>query len=77
MRRNGLQKSGQVLEWAAQGGGGVTNPGGVQGMCRCGTKERGLVGNIGGRWFDQIVLEVFFKLSDSMNTLLSTKSVII
>jgi len=34
MRRNGLQKSGQVLEWAAQGGGGVTNPGGVQGRFR-------------------------------------------
>jgi len=27
-----FQKSGQALEWAAQGGGGVTNPGGVQGM---------------------------------------------
>jgi len=32
---------------AAQGGGGVTVPGGVQETCRCGTW---LVGSIGGRW---------------------------
>jgi len=37
-----------VLEWAAQGGGGVTIPGGVQEMCRHGTKGHGIVGNIGG-----------------------------
>ena len=29
---------GQVLEWAAQGGGGVTVPGDIQEMCRCGTE---------------------------------------
>ena len=39
-----------MLEWAAQGGGGVTNPGGVQGMFRCCVEGRGLVGNIGDRW---------------------------
>ena len=33
-----LQKSDWVLEWAAQGGGGVTAPGGAQEMFRCGTK---------------------------------------
>lgn len=32
-------------------GGGVTDTGGVQEAFRCGTKERGLVGNGGGgRW---------------------------
>ena len=40
---------GQALEWAAQGGGGITFPGGVQEMFRCCTKRRGLEGNIGGR----------------------------
>jgi len=32
-----LRKSGEALEWAAQGGGGVTVPGGVQEACTCGT----------------------------------------
>jgi len=32
------------------GSGGVTNPGGVQGTCRCCAEGRGLVGNIGRRW---------------------------
>ena len=44
-----IQKSDQVLEQAAQGGGGVTVPGGVQETFGCCTKGRGLVGNIGGR----------------------------
>ena len=38
-----LQKSGQMLEWAAQGSVGVTIPGGVQEPWRCGTKEHGSV----------------------------------
>ncbi len=38
-----LRKSGNALEQAAQGGGGVTVPGGVQEMCRCGIEEHGLV----------------------------------
>lgn len=31
-----LRKNGEVLELAAQGGGGVTVPRGVQEGCRCG-----------------------------------------
>jgi len=38
------------LAQAAQGGGGVTIPGGVQEMWRCGTEGRGLVGMVG--WTD-------------------------
>ena len=30
-----IGKSGQALEWAAQGGGGVTDPGGVRGTFEC------------------------------------------
>jgi len=37
----------QALEWVAQGGGGVTDPGGVQGTFgRC-VEGHGLVGTIG------------------------------
>ena len=43
-------ESGDALEQAVQGGGWVTIPGGVQKLCRCGSKEQGLVGNIGGGW---------------------------
>ena len=40
-----------MLEWAAQGDGGVSVPGGVQETRRCGTKgQQGLAGNAGGRW---------------------------
>jgi len=39
-----------VLEWAAQGGAGVTDPGGVPETFRCGTEGQGLVGIIGDRW---------------------------
>ena len=42
--------NGRALESAAQGGGGVTDPGGAQEMFRCCTEGHGLVGNIGGRW---------------------------
>ena len=34
----------QALEWPAQGGGGVTIPGGVQETFRCCTEGHGLVG---------------------------------
>ena len=44
------QKSGQALAQAAQGGGGVTDPGGVQETFRCCIERHGLVGNIGDRW---------------------------
>jgi len=44
------QKSGQALEWAAQGGDGVTKPGGAQETFRCFTERHGLVGNTGDMW---------------------------
>ena len=37
-----------MLEWAAQGGGGVTVPGSVQGMFRC-TRDVIQQGSVGGR----------------------------
>ena len=39
-----------MLEWAGQGGDGVTVPVGVQETWRCGSEGHGLVGNVGGRW---------------------------
>ena len=42
-----LQKGGQALKWAAQGGGGVTDPGGVQGMFGSCVEGHGLVRTIG------------------------------
>ena len=50
LRKVLLQKSGQALEWAAQGGAGVTIPSGVQEKFRCCTKGHGSVGNIGRSW---------------------------
>jgi len=38
------------LAKAAQGGGGVTIPGNVQELQRCGMWGYGLFDNIGGRW---------------------------
>ena len=38
-----------ALEWDAQGGGGVTIPGGIQEMFRCCTKKYSLKGNTGDR----------------------------
>jgi len=35
-----------VLEWAAQGGGGVSVPGGIHSTFRCCTEGHGLEGNI-------------------------------
>jgi len=42
-----LQKCAKALAQAAQGCGGVTIPGGVQEMHRCGTEGLGLVGMVG------------------------------
>ena len=39
-----------MLEWAAQGYGGVTVPGGVQETFRHCTEGRVLLGNIGDMW---------------------------
>ena len=41
-----LRKSGQALARAAQGGGRVTVPGGVQGKGKCGTEGCGLGGMV-------------------------------
>jgi len=38
--------SGRALEQAAQAGGGITIPGAVQKMCRCGTSGHGLAGMV-------------------------------
>ena len=38
-----FSESGQTLEWAAQGGGEVTNPGGVQGTFRCCVEGHALI----------------------------------
>ena len=48
---------------AAQGGGGVTVPGGVQEPCWCGTEGRGQ-----WAWWGGLVLDcmIFFNLNDSM-----------
>jgi len=39
-----------ALEWAAQGGGGVTDPGGVQGMLGHCVERRVLVRSTGDGW---------------------------
>jgi len=41
-----LSKSGEAVAQAAQGGGGVTGPGGVQEPWRCGAEGRVLVGMV-------------------------------
>ena len=41
---------GRKEEWAAQGGGGVTDPGGVQGTFGCCVEGYGLARTIGDRW---------------------------
>ena len=38
------------MEWAAQGGGGITNPGGVQGTFECCVEGHSLVRSIGDGW---------------------------
>ena len=43
-------KGGQALEWAAQGGGGVTDPGGAQGMFGRHVEGHGLVRTGGDGW---------------------------
>ena len=42
-----IGEGGQALEWAAQRGGGVTEPGGVQRAFGCGVEGHGLVRTIG------------------------------
>jgi len=45
-----LSMSGQTLEWAAQGGGGVTDPGGVQGAFVHCVEGHGLMRTIDYGW---------------------------
>ena len=55
-------RASQALEQAAQGGGGVTVPGGVQTTCRCGTSGYGLVGTmVLGGWWDSNDLTGLFQ----------------
>ena len=57
----------QALEWAAQGGGGVTDPG-VFKKC-LGSVLRDVVQweiLVIGDWLDWVILEVFSNLSDSV-----------
>jgi len=42
-----LRKSGDALKQVAQGDGSLSDPGGVQEACGCGTEGRGLVGMVG------------------------------
>jgi len=44
-----LRKCSEAVAQAAQSGGGITIPGGVQELCGCGTEGHGLVGNFVGR----------------------------
>jgi len=54
------------LAQAAQGGGGVTVPGGVQEPWRCGTEGHGQWAWLGGLVLDLVILEVFSNLNESM-----------
>ena len=64
---NNTLKGGQALAWAAQRGGGVTEPGGVQRAFGCCVEGHGLARTIGdGEWLDWMILCVFSNLSDSM-----------
>jgi len=52
------------VEQAAQGGGEVTIPGGVQKTCGWGTLGHGLGGMVVlGGWLDLMILEVFSNLN--------------
>ena len=55
-----------MLAEAAQGGGGVTVPGGAPGLCRCGTEGRGQWARRGGLRSEWVILEVFSNLNDSV-----------
>jgi len=49
-RKYSFQENGQALQWAAQRGGGVTDPGGVQGMFRHCVEGHSLVRTVAARW---------------------------
>ena len=58
------KKSGSALEWAAQGGGRVTVPAGVQEQQGCGTEGHRGVGMVGTGWV-WMILEDLSNLNDS------------
>jgi len=59
--------SGQALDQAAQGSGGVPIPGGVQKTCGWGTSRHGLAGIVVLGWrLTLMILEVFSNLNDSV-----------
>jgi len=63
IRKNFFTESGQALEQAVQGSGGVTIPGGVQKTCGSGTWGYGLAGMVVlGGWLALMILEVFSNL---------------
>ena len=55
---------GDAVAQAAQGGGGVTVPGGVPEPCGCGTEGSGH--GVMGCWLGWVVLEVFSNLNGSV-----------
>lgn len=62
-----LLKGGQALEQADKGSGGVTNPGSMQNMSRCGISQYGLAGMVVfSQRLGSMILEVFFNFTDSM-----------
>ena len=57
---------------AAQGGGGLTIPGGAQGRSEYGNEEAWLAGMMGmGWWLDEMILVVFSNFNSSMILLYS------
>lgn len=55
----------QTLQWAAQGGGGVTLPGSAQEMSGCGIWCHGLVGKVViGQRLDLVTSEILYKPND-------------
>ena len=65
IRKNFLEKVVAAAAQAAQGGGGVTIPGGVEETHKCGTEGRWAAGIAGVVGLDWMVLEVFSSLNDS------------
>lgn len=61
-------ESGQGLEWATQGSGGVPMPEGISEMSKCGTKGHGQVTQPGrlGLWLNSMILKVLANLGDLM-----------
>ena len=67
VRKKLLRRSGAALAQAAQGGGGVTVPQGVQEPCGCGIEGHVLVGMVGSCWqLDWMISEVFSNLNNCM-----------